>query len=398
MKTLYIDCGMGAAGDMLMAALLELHPAPEDFLRRLNAALPQGVSVSAEPDEKCGIRGTHARVLIHGEEDGDEHRHVQEHEHEHEHGHHAHVSLAEIRETFRDLPLPENIRDEALAVYDSIARAESRVHGTPMENIHLHEVGSLDALADVLGVCMLMTELAPDRVLASPVHVGSGTVKCAHGILPVPAPATAVLLEGIPIWSGEIRGELCTPTGAALLRHFVSGFGPMPTLRIEKIGYGTGHKDFPQANLLRVLLGEEGPGGDTVLELSCNLDDCSGEELGYAQEALWKLGALDVTTTAIGMKKNRPGVTLSVLCREEQREDMLRCLFRHTSTLGVRESRCVRTTLERSIRTEDTPWGPVRIKTSEGWGVSREKTEYEDLARIAWEQGISLREAEKLVI
>lgn len=389
MKLLYLDCGMGAAGDMLMAALLELHPQPEDFLRRLNEALPEGVRVSAEPDEKCGVRGTHVHVVIHGEEEGEEPPA--------EHPHHHHTSVSEIQSRIRSLHLPEKARADALAVYEALAAAESRVHGEPVENIHFHEVGTLDALADVLGVCLLMEELAPEKVLASPVHVGSGTVKCAHGVLPVPAPATALLLEGVPIYSGDIRGELCTPTGAALLRHFVSDFGPMPPLRLEKIGCGTGHKDFPQANLLRALLGESGEQAEQILELRCNLDDCTPEELGFVQEELWRLGALDVYTVPIGMKKNRPAVLLSCMCREAQRQDMLRCLFRHTSTLGVRETRCARYTLRRELRTVETPYGPVRVKRAEGWGVCREKAEFEDLARIARERGISLREAEELV-
>ena len=382
MKTLYLDCGMGAAGDMLTAALLELHPDPADFLRRLNAALPEEISVSAAPDEKCGLRGTHVSVLIEGDEEGEAERH-----------HHHHTELSEIRARIAALEVPEAVRADVSAVYDAIAEAESAVHGKPVENIHLHEVGSWDALSDVLAVCWLLHELKPDRVLASPVHVGSGKVKCAHGLLPVPAPATERLLRGIPMYSGEIRGELCTPTGAALLRHFVQSFGPMPVLRVEKSGFGTGKKDFEAANGLRALWGESGQNGDSVLELVCNLDDMSGEEIGFAMEQLFKAGALDVYTTPIGMKKSRPGVMLTCMCRAEQRDAMLRLLFRHTTTLGVREYACARYTLSRSIRTEETSCGPVRVKRAEGWGTVREKAEFEDLARVARERGISLREA-----
>ena len=384
MKTLYLDCGMGAAGDMLTAALLELHPEPEGFLRRLNAALPAEVSVSAAADSKCGLSGTHVTVLVEGDEEGEEHHH------------HHHTDLSEIRSRIAALDVPEQVRTDVAAVYDSIAEAESAVHGRPVENIHLHEVGSWDALSDVLAVCWLMYELKPDRILASPVHVGSGKVKCAHGLLPVPAPATERLLRGIPMYSGEIRGELCTPTGAALLRHFVGAFGPMPVLRVEKSGFGTGKKDFEAANGLRALWGESGQDGDTVLELCCNLDDMSGEAVGFAMETLLGAGALDVYTTPIGMKKSRPGIMLTCMCRAEQRDEMLRLLFRHTTTLGVREYSCARYTLHRSLRTVETAFGPVRVKTAEGWGVKREKAEYEDLARIAREQGISLREAAEL--
>ena len=390
MKILYIDCPMGAAGDMLAAALLELHPDPSAFLLRLNAALPEGVAASLEKDEKRGVCGSHFRVVIHGEEEGREDAHP--------HHHHPHTSVAEIRARIEGLDAPEPVRADALAVYDRIARAESQVHGKPVENIHLHELGSLDALADVLAVCWLLHELGPDRIVCSPIAVGSGTVKCAHGLLPVPAPATALLLQGLPVWAGREQGELCTPTGAALLAHFAGSFGSLPPLRLEKTGIGTGTKDFENANILRVLWGEsEGEATETVLELRCNLDDNSPEEIGFAMERLFEAGALDVFTTPIGMKKNRPAVMLTVLCKLEQREALLRCLFRHTGTLGVREAAMPRYTLRRDFRVAETQAGPLRIKRAEGFGVRREKPEYEDLARIARELGISLREAREVL-
>ncbi len=382
MKTLYLDCGMGAAGDMLTAALLELHPGPASFLERLNAALPEEVTVSAAADEKCGLRGTHVSVVIEGDEEGENDGHR-----------HRHTSVQEICARIDALDVPAAVKADVHTVYDAIAQAESEVHGYPVENIHLHEVGSWDALADVLAVCWLLYELQPDQILASPIHVGSGMVKCAHGLLPVPAPATERLLRGIPMYGGSIRGELCTPTGAALLRHFVGSFGPMPRMRVEKSGFGTGKKDFEAANGLRALWGETDETGSSVLELCCNLDDMSGEAVGFAMERLLDAGALDVYTVPIGMKKSRPGIMLTCMCRAVQRDEMLRLLFRHTTTLGVREYVCARYTMQRSFRTEETPYGPVRIKTAEGWGVKREKAEYEDLARIACEQGISLREA-----
>ena len=432
MKILYIDCPMGAAGDMLTAALLELHPDPAGFLRRLNAALPEGVCVTAEPDEKRGIRGTHVHVLAHGEEEGrghpEEHGGQVErgHHHEsaahedghHEHGghenegahahHHTHASVSQILAQIGAMDIPEQVRRDAVAVYRRIAEAESAVHGQPVENIHLHELGSLDALADVLAVCWLLYELQPDEICCSPIAVGSGTVKCAHGILPVPAPATERLLRGLPVWAGRERGELCTPTGAALLGHFVRRFGPLPAMTLQKSGIGTGHKDFETANILRLLWGEgveepvatldAAPGDcEQILELRCDLDDMNGEEIAFALERLLEVGALDVFTTPIGMKKSRPAVMLTALCKPEQREELLRCLFRHTSTLGVRESLCPRYTLRRDFRTVETEAGPVRVKCAEGWGVRREKPEFEDLARIARERGIGLREAAALL-
>jgi uncharacterized protein (TIGR00299 family) protein len=242
-----------------------------------------------------------------------------------------------------------------------------------------------------------MHMLGPEQVLASPVHVGSGMVRCAHGLVPVPAPATALLLEGIPAYGGNIRSELCTPTGAALLRHFVRQFGPMPVLTLEKTGYGMGSKDFEAANCVRALWGETRDGADQVLELRCNLDDMSPEALGFAQERLWEAGALDVYTAALGMKKNRPGTLLVTLCRLADREKLLRVLFRHTTTLGVREVRCERSTLTRRMETAETEYGPVRVKVSEGWGVLRRKAEYEDLAKIAREKGLSIAEIRSLV-
>ena len=404
MRTIYLDCSMGAAGDMLMAALLELLPEKDTFLQKMQSLGLPGLEISAEPSVKCGITGTHMRVLIHGEEEGHPHEHaVEEHAHSHAdapeaaHAHvhvhpHHHTDLDELTHRISHLNVSEAVRSDILAVYQSIADAESRVHGVPVEQIHFHEVGSLDALADITGVCLLMELLAPEQVLASPVHVGSGQVRCAHGILPVPAPATALLLEGIPIYGGSIRGELCTPTGAALLRRFVTRFGPLPPMRVEKTGYGMGTKDFEAANCVRAMLGQTEESAGHILELACNLDDMTPEAVGFAMEQLFAAGALDVYTTPIGMKKNRPGVLLTCMCREDDREAMLRTIFRHTSTLGVRVSVCDRYTLSRRQYAVQTPDGEIRVKESSGWGVLRRKAEFEDLARIARQTDKSIAE------
>ena len=311
--------------------------------------------------------------------------------------HHQRTSAAEIREFISGLDLPSPVLQDAIAVYDRIADTEGVVHGCPIENIHFHEIGTIDAMADVVSACYLIHELKPERIFASPVHVGSGTVLCSHGELPVPAPATQELLKEIPIYGGEIRGELCTPTGAALLKHFVSEFGNMPVMRVQKIGFGLGTKDFPRANGLRALLGDTENAPERVIELSCNLDDMTGEELAFAQEQLFQQGALDVYFTNIGMKKSRPGVMLTCICRAEQREVLLHSLFRHTTSLGVRETICSRYVLNREVWTEYTADGPVRVKRAEGYGVVREKAEYEDLKRIAEEQNLTLREARELL-
>lgn len=412
MKTLYLDLSMGAAGDMLAAALLELLPDPDSFLAELNGLGIPGVRYQRERAVKCGVTGTHLAVTVDGEEEhshdhhphdhGHEHHHDQgthdhEHQHGHEHGSHHHSGIHDIEHIILDLALPSKVKDDVMAVYALIAQAESHVHGAPVTEIHFHEVGTMDAVADITAVCLLMDRLAPDLVMASPVHVGSGQVRCAHGILPVPAPATAHILRDVPIYGGQIQGELCTPTGAALLRHFAAQFGPMPLMRIQAVGYGCGKKDFEAANCVRAMLGEAGDGGDQVAVLSCNLDDMTAEALGFAVERLFEAGALDAYTVPAGMKKSRPGVLLQAICRIQDRQAVTEALFRHTTTLGIREIISRRYVLERSVQALDTPWGPVRRKESSGYGVSRIKYEYEDLARIAREQKISLEQARRLV-
>ena len=406
MRTLYLDCGMGAAGDMLTAALLELLPEPNRFVDKLNTLGIPGVEFRREKAVKCGITGTHMSVLVQGEEEGAEnhhhgHEHTHEHEHEHthghEHGHHHHSGMHEIEHIVADLKLPEKVEKDVLAVYGLIAEAESHAHGVPVSDIHFHEVGTMDAVADITAVCLLMNELAPDEVICSPVHVGSGHVQCAHGILPVPAPATAFILQGVPTYGGGVKGELCTPTGAALLKHFVTRFGDMPVMKTRAIGYGMGEKDFEAANCVRAMLGESEDKTDTVLELSCNVDDMTAEEIGFAMDRLFEGGANEVFTIPIGMKKSRPGTLIRVMCKERDREKMLRLIFKYTSTIGVRETPTHRYILDRRIETVETPYGEVRRKISSGYGVVRAKYEYEDLAKIAHEQGLSMEEVKKLL-
>ncbi len=446
MKTLYLDCGMGAAGDMLTAALLELLPDREKVMEELNTLGIPGVEMACEKAQKCGIGGTHVSVQVNGGEESEEmygggythgaahvhdhmhttheteddhahghtheaeqihghehatheaehsHEHVHEAEHTHGHSHtHHHSGLHEIKHIVSGLSLSERIRKDILAVFGMIAEAESHVHGVPVTDIHFHEVGTMDAVADITAVCVLMDRLAPDQVIVSPVHVGSGQVKCAHGILPVPAPATAYILKDVPIYGGEIRGELCTPTGAALLKYFASRFGVMPVMRTLAIGYGMGKKDFPAANCVRALLGETEGAGDTVAELVCNVDDMTAEAIGFATETLLTAGALEVYTVAAGMKKSRPGTVLHVMCAESVKDKIVELIFKHTTTIGIRENISRRYTLARSIRKVQTPYGEIRKKVSEGYGVTREKYEYEDLARIARERGMSIREVE----
>lgn len=432
---------MGAAGDMLTAALLELVPEPDAFVEKLNGIGIPNVTFRREDSEKCGIHGTHMTVLVgdveededlhehthehmhehphdhfhehihehvHGhvhvhihDHDDDAHEHVHEHEHahdeEHHEHHHHHSSMHEIGHIVADLNVSDKVKDDVLAVYQLIAEAESHAHGVPVTEIHFHEVGTMDAVADITAVCLLMNEIAPDEVVVSPIHVGSGQVRCAHGILPVPAPATLHILQGVPIYGGEIKGELCTPTGAALLKHFASRFGDMPVMKPTAVGYGMGKKDFPRANCVRVTLGETEGKTDSVLELSCNVDDMTGEEVGFAMDRLFEAGARDVYTMQISMKKSRPAIRICVLCAAEDRDRIVECMFKHTTTIGIREASFNRYVLDREFESIQTPYGEVRKKASFGYGAKQVKYEYDDLARIAEEQNLSLTEVKRLL-
>ena len=233
--------------------------------------------------------------------------------------------------------------------------------------------------------------------MVSPINVGHGQVPCAHGILPVPAPATVILLEDMLCYSGDVEGELCTPTGAALLSYYKTECGPMPVMKMEQVGYGTGKKDFPVANVLRAMLGESTQETSTVVELCCNIDDMTGEEIGFACELLLQEGALEVYTTAVEMKKNRPGILLTVLCSQEQVGYMEKLLFKHTSTIGLRKRQWDRTTLERESKQVAFSLGLVNVKVSTGCGVTKHKVEYEDLRKIATEHGLSLRQVKEVL-
>ena len=393
MKTIYLDLQMGAAGDMLSAALFELlnDEQKKDFLHKINDAGIPGVVVASEASVKCGITGTYFKVTVDGEE---EESHDAHHHHEH---HHHHTSLHDIEHLVNDLKLSETVKKNVLEVYNLIAQAESHAHGKPVTDIHFHEVGTMDAVADISAVCLLIEMLNPERIIASPVNVGSGQVHCAHGILPVPAPATAFILQGVPSYSNQIKGELCTPTGAALLKHFVKSFGPMPTITTEQIGYGMGKKDFEAANCVRAIMGDIRRDYQSVVEFTCNLDDISAERIGFAIEQLFEAGAVEAYTIPVTMKKSRPGNLLCVMCLEENKQKVLEAIFKHTTTLGVRQNISQRYALDRTIETVQTDFGPVRVKKAEGFGVTRQKIEYEDLARIAREKGMSINEIEHVI-
>ena len=416
MKTLFIECNMGAAGDMLMGALYELLPSQEQeqFIETMNSLFPDKIMIKTAPSEKCGIWGTKADVVILGHSETPEMP-----QEEHSHHHTLHTSYPEMLSQIDSLPVSASVRDHAKAIYALIGEAESSAHHTDISQIHFHEVGTLDALMDVVGCCILLETLNPEQIIVSPIHVGSGSVRCAHGILPVPAPATAEILRDVPIYCGTIDGELCTPTGAALLKHFASQFTAMPPMSVEKTGYGMGTKDFPSANCLRAFWGNMSilpvpsprqlPGSyaehsladfreeethpdfyteqfhslEQILELSCNLDDMTPEAVSYAVNLLMEAGALDVFTTSVHMKKNRPGLLLTCLCSLEEESRFSRLILTHTSTRGIRIQPCYRRTLDAQFQKVRTSYGEITVKISTGYGIRKYKPEYEDVAAAA---------------
>ena len=406
MRTLYLECNMGVSGDMLMSALYELLSDSEKdiFLKTMNSLFPEDIMLQATSSEKCGIWGTKMNIAILGPEKPH---------------HHSHTSYPQMLAQIDHLPVSSTVIEDAKAVYKLLGNAESIAHHTDISQIHFHEVGTLDAIMDVVGCCLLLDILNPEQILASPIHVGSGSVRCAHGILPVPAPATAEILKDVPIYGGTIEGELCTPTGAALLKHFVSQFTTMPPLSVERTGYGMGTKDFANANCLRAFWGRlsilpvpssrqlpDSPGFtglqdnheqethpdyyaekfhslDQILELSCNLDDMTPEAVSYAANLLREAGALDVFTTPIYMKKDRPGILLTVLCNVSEESRFSRLILTHTATRGIRVQPCYRRTLDAQFRKISTVYGDITIKISTGFGINKCKPEYEDVAAAA---------------
>ncbi|WP_054252929.1 nickel pincer cofactor biosynthesis protein LarC [Neofamilia massiliensis] len=413
MKTLYLDLNMGASGDMLMGALYELIEDQAGFLEKINSLKDLGVVVKARPDIKAGIAGTKMDVLIHGHEEESidvdirthhhhdhDHNHDHDHDHDHLHGHHHHSTLGSVSEIIRSMDLDEKVKADAIGVYEILAQAEAQAHNMPVDQVHFHEVGSLDAIYDIVGVCLLINSLGLDKILASPIHLGSGFVKCAHGLMPVPAPATANILKGLPVYQGSIQGELCTPTGAALVKYFVDGFGPMPMMEIEKIGYGMGTKNFEAANAIRALLGtgEDESDGEKLVQLETSLDDITGEEVGFLYEVLFSKGALEVYSTNILMKKSRPGILLTVLVEEDKKDLILREIFKHSPTIGVKEFALKRHKLDRQEVLVETSFGRVRKKVSKGFGTEKFKYEYEDLRDLSLENDLSLKDLREKIL
>lgn len=392
MKRLFLDCQMGIAGDMLTATLLGLVDNPEIWIERLNQIGIPNVTYTLIPKEDKGLQGYRVEVTINGIEESEHHTGSPYDQHNTNHHHHVHGrGLQGVTDIINSLSISNMCKQNAINVYNLVAQAEAKVHKSTVTQIHFHELGMLDAIADIVAVCVLLEELKFDEIIISPIHVGTGTVHCAHGELPVPAPATMELLSGIPMYADyQIKGELCTPTGAALAKYFGTAFSHMPVMIPTKISYGFGTKQFERPNCIRAFVEINNDLEDTIIEMSCNLDDMTPEEIGYAVEHLLLSPALDVFTTSIMMKKQRPGTMLTVLCKVDDIDTMRDLIFKHTTSLGIRYHRCNRYILNRS--TGDIDWEGNRIvfKTSSGFGVKRHKYEYDSLATIAKQNDMSL--------
>jgi len=378
MKIAYFHCFAGVAGDMIVGALLDAGLALADLERELAKLDVCGYRVEARKTEKNGISGTKFEVVT--EETG------------------VSRSAAEIVRIVEDSVLGEDVKRTSVAILQTLARVEAKIHNATVDEIHLHEVGGIDAIIDVVSSVAGLKLLGVDRVSASSIHVGTGFLECAHGTLPVPAPATLALLEGVPVVSRGIESELATPTGVAILRTLAAegtGFGPMPAMRVETTGYGAGNRDLPIPNLLRVTIGQADSAyeADEVVLIETNIDDMSPEVIGYVCELLLSQGALDVYTTAVFMKKNRPGTLLSVLARPVEEGAVVATLFRETTTLGVRIGMLRRQKLERETVEIDTRFGPVVVKVSRHDGrIANAAPEYESVREIALLRGIPLKD------
>ena len=382
MRVAHFDCFSGISGDMVLGAVIDAG-VPAEAIRAALDSLGLPITLEVEKVKRNGIAGTKATVTA---PDQEEYR-----------------FLPDVEAIIAKGALTDRQRATALAVFRKLAAAEAAVHGMPVERVHFHEVGALDSIADIVGAAVGLDLLGVDTFTARSVPPGSGMVKCAHGLMPVPAPATAELLKGVPLATSAVKGELTTPTGAAILATVVTEYTDSPALTVERVGWGAGAKDFlEQPNLLRLLVGTTPePGGsrpplaeetDTVVVLETNLDDAAPEVVGYAFDRLLAAGALDVFAVPILMKKNRPGVLLTVLAEPDKAAELEAILFRETATFGVRRTEARRSKLRREAVTVETPWGPVAAKR--GWrdGLEVLTPEYEDSARVTRERGVPLRE------
>jgi uncharacterized protein (TIGR00299 family) protein len=416
MRIAYIDCFSGISGDMFLAALIDAGVSPKLFEDAV-AALNIGSSLEITRVNRSGISASKVDVVVNGEKDSSsegrtgvsdphEHSHPHEHHHHDAHDHHPEPhthdhgrSLPEIRELIRHSKISNQAKTTAISIFEKLGAAESKIHNVPIDQIHFHEVGAADALVDIICAAVGAEALAVDELICSPLNVGGGTVHCAHGTFPVPAPATVELLKGAPVYSSGLQAELVTPTGAAIVATLATRFSQFPEMKIEKTGYGAGTRDFPgHANVLRITIGEAAPHiaerttHDTITVLEANLDDLNPQVFGYVMDRLLEAGALDVFATPIQMKKSRPGILLTVLAKPEDAGKLTETIFTETTTLGVRRRDESRQILARKWATVTTRFGDVRIKIASLNGtVTSYAPEYEDCRRLATEQKVPLK-------
>ena len=380
MKTLYFDCFAGASGDMILGALVDVGVEPGQLTEQLALLGVEGYEVTFETVNRSGLSATYARVRT-------------AHEHHHRH-------LSDIHQIIYDSRLPENVKQRAARIFTRLAEAEARVHNLPIERIHFHEVGALDAIVDVVGACIGFELVGVERFVCSPLHVGSGTVEMAHGRFPVPPPAVAELLQNAPVYATDIVGELVTPTGAAIITTVCEEYGPLPKIKIEHTGYGAGtreYKNFP--NVLRLMLGQDETSETTqeerLLMIETNIDDMSPQLFGHLMERVLERGALDCYLTPVQMKKNRPGVLVSILCRPAERKEMSDLLFTETTTLGIRSYEVERRALAREIVRVETQYGSIDVKVARLNGrVINRMPEYEQCRVAAQNANVPLRVVE----
>lgn len=387
MKTLYFDCFAGASGDMILGALVGAGLEASHLAEQIALLGIQGYEIEFSTVDRSGISATKATVRV-------------PHEHAHRH-------LGDILKIIYESGLSDGVKERAASIFSRLAAAEARVHNLPVERIHFHEVGAMDAIIDVVGACIGFEALGIERFISSPLHVGSGMVEMAHGRFPVPPPAVAELLKNAPVYSSDITGELVTPTGAAIISTVTSEFGPLPKMRIEGAAYGAGTRDYPRfPNALRILLGEtEGsadasmlapePVAERLIIIETNIDDMAAQRFGYLMERSFELGALDCFFTPVQMKKNRPGVLISILCRAEEAAGLRELLFTETTTIGVREYEVKRRALEREMVSVETRYGAIDVKVAHLQGrIMNEMPEYEQCLAAARRAGVSLRVVE----
>ena len=395
MKILYYDCFAGISGDMNLGALIDLGvPATylDEELSKLNVF---GYKLEWGPSVKMGISGTRANVIL-------EHKHTHQEEHHHHgaHSHNHHRNLKDIKEIILSSPLSDFVKTKSMEMFQYIAEAEAKIHSKPVDEIHFHEVGAIDSIVDIVGAAICIEYLKPDKIIGSTVEVGGGFINIAHGTYPVPAPATAEILKGIPVHKGRVDKEATTPTGAAIVKVFVDEFSDDTDFKIDKVAYGIGYHDFSIPNILRVYIGESQgksniPGFETssAILIECNIDDMNPEQYEYIMEKLFDAGAQDVYMTPIIMKKSRPAIQLSVLCGKQEQNKIKEILLLETTSLGLRYTTVTKSMLPRNIRTVETKYGPVRIKEALLNGKAiKYKAEYDDCAQAAKASGVSLHE------